>query len=494
MINLPYRLEKPSTAEKSVSSSSRSINQPDSTHHPELPFLPDEIWDRIFSFMQVTPPRPIGYYAWRVNESVRRKAEETVALLAIFCRTSKRFYRLAIPRLYNQPPVWSGVDSLYIDQHWNRQFFRAISQQPEIAQCVKEARIGFHQSEVAYVWDTFKNVLGGLSQPSPIVKRMGKVLGEGLSHHIHKSIIDAETAFYVILIPGVERLELGLSEHHALVCTLFKDVIWKAKHLISPLDPPLACLKVLHLKSLEPTNPINIRYLTICLALPTLETFIATNVTWNVTPLPMPMRTNRNLITVHMHWSYLSEVGFSHILRQFPKLKSLKFEGGALCGYPPEGAVDWIGRLLQSFGGKLECLEFNHNFQMGGRVVGTLRRLKKLKTLQIAYGTLFTGWDRVWQPSLCMVLPFQLQYLHLHTLEGDQNQREEVIHELLLDERFLALNVLVIEEFDRFVKDVTGLWIVRWFAPRLYRGPWARFERIRDSQGLITDSTSTSGV
>lgn len=499
MASLPYRLKKPSPDEKSVASPSRSTNHPDSTHQPVLPFLPDEIWDHIFSFMQATYPNPIGYHPWKVKESLLVKSKKSVVLLAKFCRTSKRFHRLATPRLYNQPPLWGSVQNTWIGQHWNREFFRAISQQPDRAQCVKEARLGFRQTDAPYVWKTFQNVLGGLSQPSDIVTRMATVFREGITRPTHRAIWDAETAFYVLLIPRVKRLELGVSEKHLLVLALLMlpplyvlcNGLLPIKP-ISPLGPPLTCLKVLHVKSLSTTNRlVDIRRLSLCLKIPTLESFIATNVVWDGPPDSDFPETNQNLKTIHIHSSHLHDLAFRYMLSQFPNLQSLKVEGGAIRGGPPGGNFNYLGGLLRSHGRKLECLEFNNKFTMNYRMIGTLQQLEQLKTLNIAYCTLFTGWDEFSKPSLCTVLPFQLQHLHLHSLRGGQDQQEEVVRELLLDERFLALDVLVVEEFIPFTKDVTGFWVVRWSFPRLHRLPWTQFERIRGSPGLTTDSTSS---
>lgn len=480
---------KPSPDEKAVAGSSHSTNQ------PKLPYLPDEIWDLIFSFMQFTHPKPFGCSIWRVRADLLEKSNKAVISLASICRTSTRFHRLATPRLYYQPPLWGVVQNTDSGQLQNHQFFRAISQRPYLARYVKEARIGFHETHLDYAWETFDNVLGAVSQPSWIVAHITDVLEKGVSHYSVDDVIDARSAFYIMLIPSVKRLELTLPSMPAYVsavafeaAALLRDDTSQPVKMISPLDTPLACLKVLHLKSLYPAGLLFFRYLVGCIRIPTLETLIATGVDWVGYASPFPTKKNQNLRTVHIQRSLLNDWALRDMLFQFPNLQSLKIEGGGLNSFPEEEDLPLCGNFLRSYGRELEHLEFNRDFVMDERIVGSLEQLRKLKTLKIQHGTL-TRWDVATALSLCNTLPFHLQRLQLSSLVGDWHHQEEVVYELLLDQRFFALDEVVVEELDHFTRNVDGLWIVRFDRPYANRRYWASFNRVRVSPGLNTNST-----
>lgn len=445
-----------------------------STDNSKVPFLPEEIWARIISFVPFRHPYPIGDFSWNVGQDVLIQNIMAIDALAKICRTSKQFHRLAMPQLYSQPPVWGTLHGGTICQKYRTHFFfRAVSKRLENARWVKEARIGVNETKIdyRYVRQTFANVIGGIGQPSSLVLKVGLTLSKLLPD---TTLYDAANIFYIMLIPNVKRLGLSLSpkpeymiEMFRVASRLLNDTTQSPGNRGSTRGIPLSCLKVLHLRSGSITSCVLPSDLMDVLGFPTLETLIGSNLDWESgarsRPLSIPYScVNANLKTMHMRLSKLTELGLVDMTYKFPNLTCLHIDDCTLEPTFDPDDLQFLGDLLRLRGRKLQRLKIKF-ITKEELTVGSLHQLAQLKSLWIAYATLARS-GVVAEQGLCNNLPFQLQYLQLTETREVHGAAEEAIYELLMDERFSALEGVMVEGLTGFGKDLKGRWATRLYA------------------------------
>lgn len=420
-------------------------------------FLPNEILQHIFSFLQPTLRRKGHGYAFDnvVPLDLEEASARQLTLLHILL-TSKLFQKLALPFLYHTLPITSG------------KLLATLAQSADLAKLVKAIDLSTTGCVDA---SSLRNALDAarsrLSLSATFEQHLQHAI-DGVGSNLTNT--GAEAVLYLILLKNLETLEYrGNIGTNAIVTEFFGGATAAAVAAAHEGEgtqvPRLSELRLRHWDGRNTTPIAEVQQLLVG----SIEKLHGCGINWEVSPLngagrPSFMAAQLNLKHIEKVDVAINGYGLDDMLRRCPDLRTLRIVWGNPSRMPTfpldfgtmGAALRRHARGLEKL--TLDCLvDLSYTQGHSEGIIGSLRELTSLVSLVVAQDVLVGEEEEGESFRLDQVLPDSLQTLQLLTCQDDEEDLDEQITSFIQGGRLANLRRIQMKRHEDFSGDAAEL-------------------------------------